>query len=133
MPPWQAAHQKSSLWPKATQAWGHPAAAGGGSAGATGAPGGGGASDDAHDHPESASAGDRGAELYTRHCSACHGATGQGGVGPELRTIAERVTEERHLEIVHRGTGTQMPAFGEALTDDEIAAIVDFERHRLAR
>mgnify|MGYP000146108607 CR=1 FL=1 len=107
--------------------------AGAGSAGATGASGGGGATDDAHDHPESASAGDRGAELYTRHCSACHGATGQGGVGPELRTIAERVDEERHLEIVHRGTGTQMPAFGEALTDDEIAAIVDFERHRLAR
>ena len=110
-----------------------PDQVGSGSAGATGASGGGGASDDAHDHPESASAGDRGAELYTRHCSACHGATGQGGVGPELRTIAERVTEERHLEIVHRGTGTQMPAFGEALTDDEIAAIVDFERHRLAR
>jgi mono/diheme cytochrome c family protein len=71
----------------------------------------------------SAAAGDvaRGATLYAATCAGCHGATGGGGVGPDIT----RVSAAAALSQIARGGGT-MPAGllkGQAAAD--VAAFVD--------
>lgn len=90
----------------------------GGSPGTTGEPPG-----------EDETAGGEGAEVYRTSCSSCHGADGQGGVGPSLAGVAERLSEDEHERIVREGVpGTQMIGFGESLTDEEIDLVVAYER-----
>jgi len=72
-----------------------------------------------------------GARLYRTVCASCHGRKGEGGVGPTLIGIEDRLTVEQHLAIVNGGRGSQMPAFRNALTPEEIAAVVDHERTEL--
>ena len=95
-----------------------------------------------------------GGALYTAppgNCTSCHGAAGQGGTGPALNGGAVLSTFAActdHLEWVGLGTtgfqsagratygdlgtavgsGGVMPAFEAALTPDQLAAIVLFER-----
>lgn len=67
-----------------------------------------------------------GATLYTRHCAACHGATGSGGVGVPLSLPdLHAVIDDRYLqETIRLGRpGRVMPAFKQ-LADDEVNAIV---------
>ena len=83
-----------------------------------------------------------GAALYATHCAACHQATGAGlpGVFPPLAG-SEWVLgdEDTVLQIVLHGVSGQMevaghvyqgsmPAFGERLGDEEIAALVSHLR-----
>lgn len=68
-----------------------------------------------------------GEELYQLHCAACHGADGDGGSGPSLVGVADRLRLDEHLEVVRKGRG-EMPAWGDALAAEEIDAIVDYER-----
>src|SRR4051794_29016663 len=68
------------------------------------------------------------AALYRSNCASCHGAKGDGGIGPELgngavaRSIPDAGQEKL---IIVKGEGG-MPAFGSRLSDEEITAIVDF-------
>lgn len=71
---------------------------------------------------------DRGAEIYRGSCQACHGASGAGGRGPSLIDVWRHLSYDRHLQIVRDGVDQKMPAFGDSLTDDEILAVVAFER-----
>lgn len=92
-----------------------------------------------------------GAEEYVgaAGCSACHGATGGGGVGPALAagaviaTFPNPVDHVRWVilgsadgEEVYSAAGKQpkggMPAFGETLTLDQIVATVLHERTDLS-
>ena len=78
-------------------------------------------------------------------CAACHGADLTGGVGPTLHGIADGATSENLQDLATEnpddwpnlwidGTGPEvegldrggMPAFGEQLTPQEIATIVEF-------
>jgi hypothetical protein len=78
-------------------------------------------------------------------CAACHGADLTGGVGPTLHGIADGPTSENLQDLAAEhpddwpnlwidGTGPEvegldrggMPAFGEQLTPEEIATIVEF-------
>jgi mono/diheme cytochrome c family protein len=69
-----------------------------------------------------------GEQLYRQSCASCHGGDGQGGVGPQLAgVVEEKYTPTEHTELVLSGKGA-MPAFGSTLGDDEIAAIVAYER-----
>lgn len=72
-----------------------------------------------------------GARLFRTVCASCHGRTGEGGVGPTLVGIEDRLTLDQHLAVVNGGRGTQMPAFRNALTPEEIAAVVEYERSQL--
>ena len=90
-----------------------------------------------------------GAQVYATNCASCHGATGGGGVGPPLADGAAVQTfpdEAAHLEWVKVGsqpvagqpygaTGKiatgGMPGFGEALSEEEIQAVVTYERESL--
>jgi mono/diheme cytochrome c family protein len=68
-----------------------------------------------------------GEEVFRKSCASCHGTDGQGGLGPDLGGVSERLTREEHVTIVKEGKG-QMPTFGSQLSDSEIDAVVDYER-----
>lgn len=98
-----------------------------------------------------------GSDVYrSAGCSACHGAAGEGGTGPALAGEEAEKTfpdEEDHMEWVRTGsTGSPgspepygdpnreggqrlskggMPNFGGRLTEEEIAAVVQYEREQL--
>ncbi len=67
-----------------------------------------------------------GARLYERHCSACHGLNGQGGVGiplalPSFQTAVE---DEFLFTTIREGRpGRVMPAF-QSLSDAQVNAII---------
>ena len=72
----------------------------------------------------------RGGELYAAHCSACHGDTGNGGVGVPLSlpSFQDSVDDQfLRLTIRHGRPGRVMPAFS-YLSDAQINAIVGFIR-----
>lgn len=73
-----------------------------------------------------------GADMFRRSCASCHGLSGEGGTGPSLVGIADRLSEDKHRQTVAEGRpGTQMPSFKGILTEEEIAAIVEYERTEL--
>ena len=76
----------------------------------------------------------QGETLYASSCAACHQAGGQGlaaagfpaiaGSGVATGPVAE------HIRIaVHGSPGTAMAAFGPQLSDEELAAIVTYQRN----
>lgn len=98
-----------------------------------------------------------GEQLYrAQGCSSCHGGRGEGGTGPALAgesveqtfpTVEDHVawvksgsigspTEPKPYGAADRPGGQRqskggMPSFGGKLTDDQIAAIVQYEREKL--
>jgi mono/diheme cytochrome c family protein len=98
----------------------------------------------------------QGQDIFAARCASCHGASGEGGTG---RPLADSVTDTfpdiaDHIAFVHKGSfpeGTpygnpdrpggqhiarsqgfgQMPAWEGVLTDDEIIAVVRYEREVL--
>jgi mono/diheme cytochrome c family protein len=92
-----------------------------------------------------------GSTLFATNCSGCHGAAGEGGTGRPLHDVLKTFPNvEDHLKWVHVGdkdlaVGTPygdpavgrkahtggygvMPGFAGVLTDEQIAAIVRYER-----
>jgi mono/diheme cytochrome c family protein len=86
-----------------------------------------------------------GAEIYGAACATCHGPDGKGAprsiVGfdtalPDFTDCAFATAEADvdWMAVVHeggriRGLSRRMPAFGDALTSDQIAAVVGYVRH----
>jgi cytochrome c oxidase cbb3-type subunit 3 len=71
-----------------------------------------------------------GSALYIRHCAACHGDKGSGGVGVPLSlpSFLDSVDDRfLALTIRHGRPGRVMPAFS-VLSDAQVNAIVDFMR-----
>ena len=63
-------------------------------------------------------------------CPQCHGPAGQGTAkAPSLRDIGKRKTDEGIKSQIKDG-GKMMPPFGEALTDDQIAKLVEYLRSK---
>jgi mono/diheme cytochrome c family protein len=87
-------------------------------------------------------AADSGQALYSTYCGACHQANGEGmaGVFPPLKGsgVVNRADATKHIDIVLGGLqgarasgvtySNAMPGFAAALSDEEIAAIIDYER-----
>lgn len=65
---------------------------------------------------------------YVQHCATCHGMDRLGGMGPAL--LPENLSRLRKAEAVKAIrdglVATQMPAFGEVLAAEQIAAIADY-------
>ncbi len=81
-----------------------------------------------------AAAGADGAAIFGQRCAGCHGGDGSGGIGPRLaggRVVADFPDPQDQIAVVTNGRGG-MPAFGERLTPEEIAAVVDYTRTVLA-
>jgi mono/diheme cytochrome c family protein len=97
----------------------------------------------------------QGAQVFAKNCSPCHGAQGQGGVGPKLAGGEAKLTfpnEADHIAWVNTGSAPHkgqpygdparpggqhiakvggMPPFKGTLTDTEIKKVVTFERDGL--
>ncbi|MEX2587186.1 MAG: c-type cytochrome [Actinomycetota bacterium] len=84
-----------------------------------------------------------GQEIFNQMCVACHGAGGAGGSGPAMQggaTVDQFPDVAEHEEFVRSGStpgqpyGTSgqgtgaMPAWGGSLTDEQISAVVEYER-----
>ena len=78
-------------------------------------------------------AGPDGAAIFDQRCSACHGSDGGGGIGPALadgRVVTQFPDVADQIVVVTQGRG-EMPKFGDRLTPEEIAAVVEFTRTSL--
>lgn len=78
---------------------------------------------------------ERGQAVYTEQCASCHGAEGEGGVGPALnnRQVLKDTPDEIFFSVIRSGVpNTQMPSwsvdFGGPLTDEDIHDVVTFMR-----
>lgn len=75
----------------------------------------------------------RGESVYNKSCAACHQASGEGipGVFPSLKGVGLAVGPiEAHINVVVHGVkGTAMQAFGDQLSEADIAAVVTYERN----
>ena len=73
-----------------------------------------------------------GKAIYAANCATCHGATGEGGVGPRLAGVVSTAfpDEDDEISLVESGPAI-MPAFSEILSDDEIKAVVEYTRNEL--
>jgi mono/diheme cytochrome c family protein len=72
-----------------------------------------------------------GRDLYASRCAVCHGTNGQGGRGPTLRdgaVLAAYPDPADMAAVVTNGLNQGMPAFGDALSAEEIDAVVAYVR-----
>jgi mono/diheme cytochrome c family protein len=75
-----------------------------------------------------------GATVFGDNCATCHGGDGSGGIGPRLaggRVVTVYPDPADQIVVVTNGRAG-MPAFGEQLTEEEIAAVVEYTRTVLA-
>lgn len=82
-----------------------------------------------------ASLAEQGEDLYQFNCTACHGASGEGGIGPALNSkqFLQSATDEQIDVLIAVGVpGSQMNAysidFGGPLTSEQIKAVTTFLR-----
>lgn len=85
---------------------------------------------------------DSGADLYNRHCSACHGDDGNGaswartGLNPPPRNFTSKqsrqnLSEERMINsVTHGRPGTAMQPFKDRLSKTQITQVVAYVRSR---
>lgn len=74
-----------------------------------------------------------GGAIYAKRCAVCHDDDGSGARGPALadgRMVSRYEDVDDQVRIVRIGVG-EMPAFRDRLTDDEIAAVVEYTRTAL--
>ncbi len=67
-------------------------------------------------------------KLYQQHCASCHGAQRLGGMGPALlpENLKRLRKNKAHGVIADGRAATQMPAFTQTLSADQIKQLVDF-------
>jgi cytochrome c oxidase subunit 2 len=75
----------------------------------------------------------RGQKTYEGTCMACHGAKGEGSPAIKAPALAGSKTatgpKEGHIDTVLNGRpGTAMAAFGQQMSDTDIAAVISYER-----
>jgi mono/diheme cytochrome c family protein len=82
-----------------------------------------------------ASLAEQGQAIYQLNCAACHGVSGEGGVGPALnaKQFLQSATDEQIDVLIAVGVpGSQMNAysidFGGPLTSEQIKAVTTFLR-----
>jgi mono/diheme cytochrome c family protein len=73
----------------------------------------------------------RGAELFAGNgCAHCHGDNGiGGGKGPDLKNVARHMNAMQLATQIHDG-GKNMPPYGDALDEKQIADLVDYLRSK---
>ncbi|MBS0510408.1 MAG: c-type cytochrome [Proteobacteria bacterium] len=66
--------------------------------------------------------------LFREHCASCHSPDRLGGMGPALLPDnLARLRKAEAVQVIGAGrAATQMPAFADRLSKDEIAALADF-------
>ena len=84
---------------------------------------------DAQQAPAAPPTKERGAKLFAESgCTQCHGPQGNGtDKAPSIHEVRRRKTDEQIYLQIKEGKGA-MPAFGDALSEDETRSIVAFLR-----
>lgn len=71
-----------------------------------------------------------GEQVYAQNCLACHGAEGQGAVGPRLEGNSNLArTSFLASRILHGYPEHGMPAYRDILDDEQVAALATFVRN----
>jgi polyvinyl alcohol dehydrogenase (cytochrome) len=89
-----------------------------------------GTSEDSEDSDEVASGEIDAAEVFQQRCASCHSGDGSGGSGPDITDTDERLSADELTEVVTDGRGA-MPSWEGTLSEEEIAAVVDYVRNEL--
>ncbi len=74
-----------------------------------------------------------GRNAFSAECASCHGARGQGGVGPTFhdgRLLRDFPNAEDQVTLVSNGKGI-MPSFAGVLTRSQLESVVAYERQVL--
>ncbi|MGM0569967.1 cytochrome D1 domain-containing protein [Marinobacter sp.] len=66
--------------------------------------------------------------VYQQHCASCHGSDRLGGMGPALlpENLSRLKKPQAEEAIRHGRPATQMPAFGDVLSDASVTALTDY-------
>ncbi len=75
-----------------------------------------------------AASSDSGAPLYATNCAACHAAGGQGGVGPDLRGIAGRLTLSATIAKIEQPSGAMPKLYPSVLSAEQVSAVATYVR-----
>jgi mono/diheme cytochrome c family protein len=68
-----------------------------------------------------------GEQVFAAHCATCHGANGEGGVGPNLHGIATRKTLAQTAAFIENPTGGIMPKlYPSQLTEAQVQQVAAF-------
>jgi mono/diheme cytochrome c family protein len=75
-----------------------------------------------------------GGQVFQANCARCHGANGEGGIGPTLAGVVTHdfPNESDQIALVTNGKGS-MPRFGGNLTPAQIRQVVDYTRVGLGK
>ena len=67
-------------------------------------------------------------ETFKKHCASCHGLDRYGSIGPALlpENLKRLRKKKAHKVIANGSAATQMPAFGNILSKDDIAKLVEY-------
>ena len=76
-----------------------------------------------------------GEQVFAANCSTCHGAHGEGAVGPRLSggAVVRRYPDKADQIAVVTNGRAGMPAWKGRLTPAQIAAVVEYTRTGLSR
>lgn len=74
---------------------------------------------------------DNGAKVFENNCMSCHGKEGAGGGGPTLQGDDFATNYDKVVKLVKNGGGG-MPAFGEQLSEQEIADVSTYITEEIA-
>lgn len=67
-----------------------------------------------------------GAVIYAANCAACHGAQGQGGIGPALRGESSRRDASAVAAFVKNPSGGMTKLYPGLLSDGDVAAVTTY-------
>lgn len=69
-----------------------------------------------------------GQQVFAQNCTPCHGQYGEGRMGPPHNQNGHtwEHSDTELIQIVTDGKNSRMPAFGERLNADEIAAALSY-------
>lgn len=70
-----------------------------------------------------------GSDLYSQFCARCHSADLSGGIGPAIGEGSQLVDrpDSYIAQVLENGRGS-MPAFGNTLSEDQVARVIQFIR-----
>jgi mono/diheme cytochrome c family protein len=69
-----------------------------------------------------------GQQVYAANCAVCHGATGNGGVGPNLHQVATTKTFAQTVAFIENPTGGMPKLYPSKLTDQQVRDVATYVR-----